>query len=159
MAMTAKEYLGELGRLDTCIEQKTAERQALYSTGLCAAPNRERVLGSTEDRMPDVAQRLTELGTEIDQQIVSFLCLKHTIIDQIQGLKHERHITVLYKRYVEYQLLGDIADAMNYAYPYIRRLHGHALQEFGHRYATDILAYEDRLEESTHRKEDTQRYI
>ncbi len=136
--MTAKEYLWEIKRLDTCVEQKEAEWQALYSTGLCAAPDRERVKGSTEDRMPDLVNRITELREEIDQQKAEYLDRKHTIIDQIQGLNNERHVAVLYKHYVEFKRLEEISVEMHYAYKYVSRIHGRALQEFGQVYAKEI---------------------
>jgi len=121
--MTAKEYLGQLKCLNICIEQKMAERQALYTTAGTSAP--------------------LELSREIAWQTIELLKRKHKIIDQIQGLKRDNHITVLYKRYVEYKSLEKIADEMGYTYQHIRRLHGGALQAFERMYKAEIQAYAD----------------
>ncbi len=140
--MTAKKYLGELKRMSMRIEQKEAEKQALYSAGLSgAAPDRERVTGSTEDRMPDLVYRIAEIGAEIDRQISEYLHRKHAIIDQIQGLNNENYIAVLYKRYVEFKRLEEIAREMSYSYDRVRHLHGRALQGFERTYPDAIAAF------------------
>jgi len=153
--MTAKRYLAELKRMSTCIEQKEAEKQALYSASLGSSmSDRERVSGSSEDKMPDTVGRIVELEAEIDHQIVAFLGLKHTIIDQIQALDNENFIAVLHKRYVEFKRLEEIACEMNYTYQYTRELHGRALQKFYRQYEMVIAAYSEAQE-----KHPTQTYI
>jgi len=139
--MTAKRYLVELKRMSICIEQKEAEKQALYSASLGSSmSDRERVSGSSEDKMPDTVGRIVELEAEIDQQVLELLERKHTVIAQIQGMQSESHIEVLYKRYVDGKSLEDIAREMGYTYQHVRRLHGWALQAFGRKYSAEILS-------------------
>jgi len=140
--VTAKRYLAELKILNTCIEQKIQERMALYSSILqSAAPDRERVAGSREDGIPGLVDRIIGLEGVINQQIDGFVNRKHAIIGQIQGMDREAFVSVLYKRYVEYKRLEEIAAEMNYSYKYVSRIHGRALQAFGRQYAAEIAAY------------------
>lgn len=56
--------------------------------------------------------------------------MKHTIINQIQALNDTKYVQVLYKRYVEYKRLEQIACEMSYTYQYIKELQKRGLQEF-----------------------------
>ena len=135
--MQAKQYLKELKRLDTCINQKMQEKAALYTSTIGAArTDNDRVQTSgTGDTMPDLIQRIIDLEAEIDKEIDNFVSKKHKIINQIQALANETYISLLYKRYVEFKRLEEVAVEMNYTYQYIVELHGHALKQFQHLHA------------------------
>jgi hypothetical protein len=45
-------------------------------------------------------------------------------------MKNERHMVVLYKRYVEFKGFGAIAREINFSYEYVRHLHRDALRAF-----------------------------
>lgn len=147
--MQAKQYLKELKRLDTCINQKMQEKAALYTSTIGAArTDKDRVQTSgSGDMMPDLIQRLIDLETEINRQIDNFTEQKHTIINQIQALKNETYVSLLSKRYVEFKRLKEIAVEMNYTYQHTRRMHGYALTEFQRVHEGAIAAYEAALEE------------
>ena len=49
---------------------------------------------------------------------------------EIQSLDSPVYIDILYKRYVEYKTLEEIAVEMSYSYRQVLRLHGLALQDF-----------------------------
>ena len=137
--MSAKEYLQQLKRLDTVINQKIEELKGLRSTiyGVGSIDySKERVQTSQSANSPFVktADRIADLETEINQEIDSFIDEKHKIINQIQGLRNINHINLLYKRYVEFKNLEVIAVEMNFTYQYTRRLHGTALQDFENTY-------------------------
>lgn len=142
--MIAKEYLRELKRLSTCIDQKMQEKATLYSSTLGAARmDAVRVSGSgPSGGIEKVLERLEEMEIEITRQIDLFADRRHIIIDQIQGLGNEIYITVLYKRYVEFKRLEEIAVEMGYTYKYVSRVHGYALQEFYRLHETAIAEYE-----------------
>ena len=64
--MQAKQYLKELKRLDTCINQKMQEKAALYTSTIGAArTDKDRVqTSSTGDTMPDLIQRISDIEAQ-----------------------------------------------------------------------------------------------
>ena len=133
--MKAKEYLQQLQRLDTVINQKIKEVQALRvqarSTGGLDY-SKERVQSSPSGDAPFVKPicRIIDLEAEINAEIDRFVDEKHKIINQIQGLKNSDYIRLLFKRYVEFKSLERICVEMNFSYDYIKHLHGYALKDF-----------------------------
>lgn len=91
----------------------------------------ERVQTSpSADSIPNEVIRRAELEADISRKIERFLQLKHKIINEIQSLDNAVYVNILYKRYVEYKSLDEIAEKMNYSYVHMKRLHGYALQKF-----------------------------
>lgn len=133
--MKAKEYLQQLQRLDTMINQKIKElgdlRLMLQSVGGIDY-SKERVQSSPSGDAPFVKPvlRMIELEQEINAEIDRFVDEKHEIINQIQALQNPKHIDILYKHYVEFKRLEIVAVEMNFTYQYIVELHGTALKEF-----------------------------
>ena len=133
--MKAKEYLQQLQRLDTVINQKIKEvhdlRLQAQSTGGLDY-SKERVQSSPSEDAPFVKPicRIIDLEAEINAEIDRFVDEKHKIINQIQGLKNSDYISLLFKRYVEFKSLEKICVEMNFSYDYIKHLHGYALQDF-----------------------------
>lgn len=137
--MKAKEYLQQLKRLDTVINQKIKELGDLRSMSTSAGGfdySKERVQSSPSGDAPFVKLigRIIDLEEEINAEIDAFVDKKHEIINQIQALKDDKFIDLLYKRYVEYKRLEVISVEMNYTYQYTKELHGYALQEFERTY-------------------------
>lgn len=133
--MKAKEYLQQLQRLDTVINQKIKEVQdlRLQAQGTGGLDySKERVQSSPSGDAPFVKPicRIIDLEAEINAEIDKFVDEKHKIINQIQGLKNSDYISLLFKRYVEFKSLEKICVEMNFSYDYIKHLHGYALQDF-----------------------------
>lgn len=133
--MKAKEYLQQLQRLDTVINQKIKEvhnlrLQARSTGGLDYS--KERVQSSPSGDAPFVKPicRIIDLEAEINAEIDKFVDEKHKIINQIQSLKNSDYISLLFKRYVEFKKFETIAVEMNFSYDYIKHLHGYALKDF-----------------------------
>ena len=133
--MKAKEYLQQLQRLDTVINQKIKEvhdlrLQAQSSGGFDYS--KERVQSSPSGDAPFVKPicRIIDLEAEINAEIDRFVDEKHKIINQIQGLKNSDYISLLFKRHVEFKSLEQICVEMNFSYDYIKHLHGYALKDF-----------------------------
>lgn len=127
-----KEYLRQLRRLEICIEQRQEELNRLRELiGCNAIDYGERVQTSpSADSIPNEVIRRAELEADISRKIERFLQLKHKIINEIQSLDNAVYVSILYKRYVEYKSLDEIAEKMNYSYVHMKRLHGYALQKF-----------------------------
>lgn len=133
--MKAKEYLQQLQRLDTMINQKIKELGDLRLMSQSAGGidySKERVQSSPSGDAPFVKPvlRMIELEQEINAEIDRFVDEKHEIINQIQALQNPKHIDILYKHYVEFKRLEIVAVEMNFTYQYIVELHGTALKEF-----------------------------
>lgn len=122
----------QLRRLEVCIEQRQEELNRLRELiGCNAIDYGERVQTSTSaDSIPNEVIRRAELEADISRKIERFLQLKHKIINEIQSLDNAVYVSILYKRYVEYKSLEEIAVEMNYSYRQIKRLHGLALLDF-----------------------------
>lgn len=133
--MKAKEYLQQLQRLDTVINQKIKELDDLrlksQSTG-SVDYSKERVQTSPSGDAPFVKLigRIIDLEAEINAEIDRYVDEKHRIINQIQGLKNPDYIALLFKRYVEFKKFEVIAVEMNFTYHYVLNMHGYALKAF-----------------------------
>lgn len=133
--MSAKEYLQQLRRFDTVINQKIKELEGLRSTiyGVGSIDySKERVQTSQSVNAPFVkaADRIVDLEAEINREIDNFVNKKHIIINQIQCLQNVNHVKLLFKRYVEFKGFEVIAVEMKYTYQYTVEMHGYALCEF-----------------------------
>lgn len=144
--MKAKEYLQQLQRLDTVINQKIKELDDLRlksrSTGSIDY-SKERVQTSPSGDAPFVKLigRIVDLEAEINAEIDAFIDEKHKIINQIQGLKNSKYIEILYKHYVEFKRLEVVAVEMNFTYQYVVELHGYALKDFQTTYENLLNSY------------------
>lgn len=133
--MKAKEYLQQLQRLDTVINQKIKElgdlRLKSRSTGAIDY-SKKKVQTSPSGDAPFVKLigRIIDLEAEINAEIDVFVDEKHKIINQIQSLKNSDYISLLFKRYVEFKKFETIAIEMNFTYQYVLNMHGYALKEF-----------------------------
>lgn len=133
---TPKEYLSQLQKIDIIINQKIKEKERLRDSLFSISPlllSEDKVMGGkviNKASFVKVLERIMELEEEIDEEVDSYIDKKHQIINQIQMLSNTNYIEILYKRYVEYKGLKQVAIEMKYDYDYIRRLHGQALQAF-----------------------------
>lgn len=144
--MKAKEYLQQLQRLDTVINQKIKEVDDLRLKSRSVGSidySKERVQTSPSGDAPFVKLigRIIDLEQEINAEIDAFVDDKHKIINQIQGLKNRKYIEILYKRYVEFKRLEVVAVEMNFTYQYVVELHGYALKDFQTTYENLLNSY------------------
>lgn len=121
--------------LDAIIKQKLAEKAQLEDalTNISSINfSRERVQTSREHDAPYVktVNRLMDIEKEVDQMVDHFFNQKHKIINEIQMLDDVRYIQILFKKYVEYKSLEEIAMEMEYSYDRIKHIHCHALKAF-----------------------------
>lgn len=132
MGKSPKEYLRQIRLFDICIRQKEAELAAMRFEleNMSAAVTGERVQTSVNDKMSEKVSHIVDLENQIIQDKEKFLHMKDRIINEIQSLDNSVYVDILYKRYVEYKQLEEIAVEMNYSYRQVLRLHGFALQEF-----------------------------
>ena len=132
-----KDYLSQIRRYDVLIEQKIKERDELKKYDISAVSyGTERVSVSPTCEAPQVRtlEKIIEYEAEINKLIDELYYTRRLIIKQIQSMRPLEYVKLLYKRYVEYKRLEEIAVEMNYSYTHIRHLHGEALAKFGKEY-------------------------
>lgn len=133
--MKAKEYLNRLRYIDTVINQKKQEVEKLRliaesTPGIDYSRERVQISPSGDAPFIPIVNRILELENEINADIDELIEEKYKIIKQIQSLPDIRHVRILYKKYVEFKSLEQIADELGYAYAYVRSLHTDALVNF-----------------------------
>lgn len=129
---TPKEYLRQLRTAEIKIEQKEEELERLKSSleSISTGTDSERVQTTPRDKVSEDVPQMVDLKREIESDIKELLILKNKIINEIQSMDNPVYINILYKRYVQYKSLEEIAVEMSYSYVHIRRLHGYALIQF-----------------------------
>lgn len=132
--MTAKEYLSEVQRLQTIIEQKQERIKEIRESASTVRGVRfdlEKVQGSGRtDKIGDSVAKIIDLETEVENDMISIIYRKHEMIEQIHALGNYRYIQLLYKRYIEFKRLQIVAAEMDFTYEYVLELHKKALKAF-----------------------------
>lgn len=132
--MTAKEYLSEVQRLQTIIEQKQERIKEIRESASTVRGVRfdlEKVQGSGRtDKIGDSVAKIIDLETEVENDMMSIIYRKHEMIEQIHALGNYRYIQLLYKRYIEFKRLQIVAAEMDFTYEYVLELHKKALKAF-----------------------------
>lgn len=133
---TPKEYLRQLRTAEIKIEQKEEELERLKASleSISAGTDGERVQTTPRDKVSEEVPQKVDLEEEIKSDIKTLLILKNKIINEIQSMDNPIYINILYKRYVQYKSLEEIAVEMSYSYTRLRHLHGRALQGFKNKY-------------------------
>lgn len=139
--MTAKEYLQQVKKKKTILKNlrrdKESVTQMLYSLG--GSGEGERVQASrNNDKFGTLYGRIDEMERKIDDELAELLSFQLLVSNQINGLKNEKNIEVLHRRYIRFQSWEVIADDMKYSVRYILRLHGLALEEFFGKYEEEL---------------------
>lgn len=131
--MKGKEMLCEIKKMDIYIKQRQEElRELREKINSVAAVNteREKVKGG-KGKGYELVDKCMDMEREILRIIGEYEQKKHIVIDRIQGMDNIFYGELLFKRYVEFKSLENIAEDMNYSYNYIRRVHGEAVEKFG----------------------------
>ena len=131
--MTAKEYLQQIKELNDVITNKKVELYQLecLATSTTAPTDREAVQTSNiSDKVGSCATKIVQLEEEIEQAISVYLAARSerlAVIEKVRLLNHNRY-SVLFKCYVEYKQLTDVAKEMCLSYAYVLEIHHKALQ-------------------------------
>lgn len=129
----AKEYLKQVETLDTKIQQKKIELDSLKynATGLGAFDySKEKVQTSAYESMSVKIAKYVDFERELQEDIVRFAELKHRVLNQIHSLNNPIYMKILFKKYIEYKPLKDIASEIKYSYDRTKHIHGVALEAF-----------------------------
>ena len=139
--LDAKTYLQQLEDMNAEINQKQEEIKDLkiVAESFGYMHDGEIVLSSKEgDKIPKIVAKYIDLETEVNEEIERYVDLKNKITIEIRGLKKKLHINILFKRYVEFKELKEIAFETKYAYGYIKNQHKYALHAFERKYEKNL---------------------
>lgn len=131
--MNAKTYLKQIHVLDLKINQRIREAQELQEKALSVGciSNDDKVQSTPSgDGLVNKVAAYVDMEAEINRMVDELVDLKHEIITQIHMLRDERYIDILYRRYVCYEKMEEIARGLHYDRVHVCRLHGQALKEF-----------------------------
>lgn len=133
-AVKAKEYLRQVELLDVKIRQKKVELSDLKDDATCTGAfdySADKVQTSARaDLMSNKVAKYVDLEREINEDIERLTELRHRVIGQIHMLNDPKNMNILFKKYIEYKGLKEIAKELGYSYDHIRRMHGWALLDF-----------------------------
>ena len=128
--MKAKDYLKQIEKLDTLIQNKLAEkgRWKDIALGITTSTEGERVQSSgSQQKMADAINRCIDIEREIDSFVDSMVDLKKEIIQTIEQLNPTEY-DVLHKRYIQNMTFDEIAEAKRKSKSWATTVHGRALQ-------------------------------
>lgn len=132
--MTAREYLSEVQRLQTVIEQKQErikEIRESVSTVRAVRFDLEKVQGGGHtDKIGEAVVKIVDLEKEVENDIVNLVYRQHDITNQIHKVDNLNYMKILYKRYIEGKDFKTIARETKFAYDYIKAIHKPALKAF-----------------------------
>lgn len=134
--MTAKEYLGQVKRIDELIDTKCAEVNRLEETLLkiTAATDNEPVKHSQGDRMADTIAKIVDLQNEIKESVEQMVAVKKEVGNTIDSIQNPDYRLLLRLRYIQGKPWEEIAYIMNYSYQHVvQYLHPLALKEISYK--------------------------
>lgn len=138
--MQAKEYLGQVSRINRMINNKISEIAQLkeIAINISAIDTKERVQTSSDfDKIGKMFVRIDEEEDKLNRLIFEYIEIKNKIISQIEGIREENFYCVLFSRYIENKTFEKIAIDMQYSFRQITRLHGKALLAFDKMYGEE----------------------
>lgn len=132
--MDAKKQLLEIKRLDTLIQNKTAEKKYWATitmeraTSITVSTDGERVQSSgSKQKMADTVDSGVDRVRRIEKRIKELYAEMDAIIAIIDGLP-EAESDILHKVYVQYMTLKEVAAMRHESYSTVATNHGIALK-------------------------------
>lgn len=128
--MRAKDFLGQLKKLDAMITNKLIEKEQwqVIASGSTAQTGGERVQSSGNlHKMEDAICRYIDMEAEINECIDRLIDTKRDVLRVIEQLNATEY-DVLHKIYVQYITFDDVADAYDKTYSWATTVHGRALK-------------------------------
>lgn len=128
-----KAFLYRVKKLDQMIENKKEERERWYllATNITAGSAPETGVrvqsSSSQQRMADAIDRSIDISAEIDEAIRQLYNERKEIIAMIEQLSFDEY-DILYKVYIQYHTLTEVAEMKNRSYSWVTSVHGIALK-------------------------------
>ena len=129
--MKARDYLNQLEKLDTIIQNKLIEKAQWkdIALGITAHSEGERVQSSgSKQKMADAIERCVDMDSEINALVDKLVDLKREITNVIEQLNAQEY-DVLHKIYIQHYSLYEVAEKKDKTYSWVTTIHGRALQK------------------------------
>lgn len=130
-AAGAKHYLQSIARMDELIKRKQQQVYELEARAcrVNSELKQDRVQNSALTGSHEtLLVRIVDLQYELNADIDRYVDLRKESMALIDQLEDQRHVALLYARYLEGKTWEQIAVDMCYSYRWVHRLHGRALQ-------------------------------
>lgn len=137
----AKEFLGQIKKINVMIENKIAEVEHWKSVALGIVPSgvdikvngvvqqMDKVQASgSQQKMADAICKYIDLQAEINADIDNLIDTRKNIIETIELLEAEKY-DLLHKVYVQGFTLDEVAEVYGFSYSWATTLHGRALKD------------------------------
>lgn len=128
--MKAKDYLKQVEKLDTIIQNKLIEREQwnAVALGVTSHSDGERVQSSgRKTKMADAVDRCVDMEREIDSLVDRLVDLKRDVTSVIEQLNATEY-DLLHKVYIQHLSFYDVAVAKGKTKDWVKTVHGRALQ-------------------------------
>ena len=132
--MTAKQYLQQIKRIDTLIQNKTAEKNYWAAitmeraTSITANMGGEKVQSSgSKHKMADTVDSGIDRVRRLEKRIAELYAEMDAIIAIIEQLPEDKS-DILHKVYVQYMSLKEVAASRHESYSWVATNHGIALK-------------------------------
>lgn len=148
--MDTRCYLGQLKNLDNRIRNllKEVERwqDIATSTGGMDYTDVKVQTSPKPDRIGDLVGKIVDYQNKCNKEAESYMELRKTIINQINGMKGEEnrelYYNILYGYYVDDKSFNKLVVELNYSYRQIKRHYSEALETFESMYGDTYLYIE-----------------
>lgn len=128
--MKSKDYLKQLEKMDTMIQNKLIERAQWKAIALSVTSysDGERVQSSgSQQKMADAVDRCVDMELEIDTLVDRLVDLKREITQTIEQLNTAEY-DVLHKLYIQGMTFDEVAQLKDKSKSWVTTVHGRALK-------------------------------
>ena len=132
--MNTKDYLRQVERLDSMIQNKLSEIYQLktMACSVTVSSENERVQTSTDkDRLGSTVAKIVDLEKETDKLVDEFVDIKEEVNKKILELKNKNHRYILVQKYIKYKSIYSIAKELGMTDRGCKKAHAKALIEIG----------------------------
>lgn len=130
--MQAKEYLKQIKKLNSMIENKQVELEQLreLSKSISSQPTDQEYVQSsgTSDKVGNIVVKIVDMQCEINDMIDEYIDKKAEITRVIESLECDAY-NVLHKRYIQGMTYDSIAESVDLSRQWVMELHNRALEE------------------------------
>lgn len=130
--MKAKEYLQQVKKIDTLIENKLIEKDqwfAIATSSTVSSGDGDRVQSSgSQQKMADAVCKMIEIQGQIDRLIDKFIDTKQDVINTIEHLPADEY-DVLHKMYIQGMTMNDVSEAKHKSREWVRQTHGRGISK------------------------------
>ena len=127
----AQEFLREVRLCDIHINNMLEDKARLHALALkiTSAWGGEHVSGSgTLDKQGDTIAKIVDMEKAIDKAVDEFIDKKAEVKAILKKIQNPDQLDLLYKVYIQYETLEQVACEMNMSYRNACYIHGRALQ-------------------------------